>query len=584
MEIQKMKHITKTISLILALISVFAAFPFSVNAVVTDTKLTSYKKSGDFEYLILDNGTAEITDYYGNSTELIIPNSLEGYTVTIIGKYSFSWCKNLTSVTIPNTVQNIGSEAFSSCTSLTDVTIGNSVERIGSWAFGNCKNLASVTIGKNVKRIEENAFAFCESLNAIAIPDGTTSIDSGAFTSCTSLTSITIPDSVKSIGEFAFSDTAWYDNQPEGMVYAGKVAYECKGDLLETVVLKKDTVGIAGNAFAYCSNLKSITIPDSVINIGAGAFDDCTQMTNVTIGNGVKYIYDRAFYNCESLRSITIPDSVISIGYGAFYNCTNITSAIIGNGVISIAADAFYGCKKLVIATIGNSVISIGESAFLYCTNLKSITIPISVNFIGIRAFGYCYDSDNQIFKKIDNFTITGYSGAEAERYANSNGFGFISLGKVPEKTTITLKKSSDSIYVKGITQIKATVKNGNGKITYTSSDKKIAKVSSNGTITGVGKGTATITISNNGVSVKFKITVKKPLLNSTIRSMKKGTTFKLKITGKVGKAKFTSSNKKVVKVNSKGKVTAKKKGKATITVKTNGLKLKCTISVISKK
>ena len=147
-------------------------------------------------------------------------------------------------------------------------------------------------------------------------------------------------------------------------------------------------------------------------------------------------------------------------------------------------------------------------------------------------------------------------------------------------KTTVTVKNAPKTLYVKGTAKIKATVKNGKGATTYKSSKTKVAKVSASGKITALKKGTATITVTNNGVSKSFKITVKNPKLNKSKKTFKKGSTFKLKITGKVGKAKFTSNNNKVATVNKNGKITAKKKGKATITVKTNGINLKCKITV----
>ena len=96
--------------------------------------------------------------------------------------------------------------------------------------------------------------------------------------------------------------------------------------------------------------------------------------------------------------------------------------------------------------------------------------------------------------------------------------------------------------------------------------------------LAGVKKGTATITVTINGVSKKFKVTVNNPKLNKSKLNLKKGKTFKLKITSKAGTQKYTSNKKSVATVSKKGIITAKKKGKATITVKTNGLKLKCKV------
>ncbi len=148
--------------------------------------------------------------------------------------------------------------------------------------------------------------------------------------------------------------------------------------------------------------------------------------------------------------------------------------------------------------------------------------------------------------------------------------------------TTITLKKSKVTVYVKKTFKVGAAVNNPVGKTTYKSSKSKIAKVSASGKVTALKKGTAYITVTNNGVSKKLKVTVKNPKLNKKKLTLKVGQITKLKVVGKVGKAVFTSGDKKVVVINkSTGKLKAKGTGKAVITVKTNGkIKLKCKITV----
>lgn len=147
-------------------------------------------------------------------------------------------------------------------------------------------------------------------------------------------------------------------------------------------------------------------------------------------------------------------------------------------------------------------------------------------------------------------------------------------------ETKITLKKSKDTLYLTGTTQIKASVENGKGKTTYKSSNTKVATVNSKGKVTAKKAGTAKITVKNNGVKKYFKVTVKRPKLNATEKILKVKKSFNLKITGKVGKATFISSNRKIATVNSKGKIVAKKKGNAVIKVKTNGIILKCKVQV----
>lgn len=150
----------------------------------------------------------------------------------------------------------------------------------------------------------------------------------------------------------------------------------------------------------------------------------------------------------------------------------------------------------------------------------------------------------------------------------------------VVKKTTVSLAKPSANLYVNGTTTVNATVKNGKGATTYKSSNTKVAKVDSKGKVTALKAGTAKITVTNNKVSKTFTVTVRNPKLSKTKLTLKPEKSYTLKITGKIGKATFTSSKKSVVKVNSAGKIVAKKKGKAVITAKTNGITLKCNVVV----
>ena len=310
--------------------------------------------------------------------------------------------------------------------SINTVIIGSGVTSIGDEAFDECR-LESVTIPNSVTSIGYSAFWGCSSLESVIIPGSVVSIGMDAFAGCYRLTSITIPDSVTSIGGDAFYGTAWYDNQPDGLVYAGKVAYEYKGDMPEntSIVLKDGTKGIAGYAFYDCENLKSITIPDSVTSIGYWAFSDCTSLESITIPDSVTSIGEGAFYFCESLESITIPDSITSIGERTFYWCTSLKSITIPDGVTSI-----------------------GDRAFEVCSSLESITIPDSVTSIGEEAFDGCR-----------SLTDVYYSGSEADwnnididlynadlAYANIH---FNSSGPEPEEVVITDKNTDISVTIK---------------------------------------------------------------------------------------------------------------------------------------
>ena len=177
------------------------------------------------------------------------------------------------------------------------------------------------------------------------------------------------------------------------------------------------------------NNSKSIIrIPEQldghkVTSIGYAAFYCHVELTNVYISETVKNIDESAFEFCSGLNSIIIPDNVTNIGQSAFQSCSRLTRVTIGNGITSINTNTFKYCKNLKSVSIGNNVKSICTQAFQSCRNLTKITIPYSVNNIEDYSMGY-YSRNNT---KIKNFTIVGYPNSEAKRYAEKNGFSFIS-------------------------------------------------------------------------------------------------------------------------------------------------------------
>ena len=222
--------------------------------------------TGDCTWTLDDNGTLTIS---GNG-------AMGDYSTKDSGDTSITtapWGANIKTVVIEGGVASIGYMAFYGCKLLTSVTIPDSVTSIGAFAFRGCTGLTSVTIPDSVTSIDGYAFYYCENLTSVTIGNSVTIIGYAAFGECTGLTSVTIPDSVTSIGSYAFAGTTWESNQPDGVVYAGRVAYRYKGTMPDntSIIIRDGTKGIAGSAFERCNGLRSVIIPDSVTSIGFGS-------------------------------------------------------------------------------------------------------------------------------------------------------------------------------------------------------------------------------------------------------------------------------------------------------------------------
>lgn len=221
----------KSFALLLCVLLLAAVLPFGVVA--------EESEDSRFEYRIV-GGEAWITGYRekflaaGESYDMVIPQAIEGCTVTRIEKEAFRDCR-MRSVTVPDGVHTIGEGAFTGC-SMESVSLPDSVTKIGASAFSACTKLKSIRIPDGVTEICENTFDGCGALTEALIPEGVTSIGRYAFSHCSALTSITIPESVEFIGDMAF---------------------------------------------CYCLSLKQVIIPKGVREIDYCAFCHCDELTDV---------------------------------------------------------------------------------------------------------------------------------------------------------------------------------------------------------------------------------------------------------------------------------------------------------------
>ena len=327
----------RLISLLVAVCMMITMLPLSaVTAFAEDTSApTGTASYGDYEYdytINTEDGTATITKFRAlvdGSYDITIPTDFGRFSVTAIGDDAFRGCSALKKVTIPQSVTSIGDSAFAGCHNLDSLTINDAATSIGRRAFAECPLTTTLSLGKKITTIGDSAFYDCRGLTSVTIPQSVTSIGQKAFNSCISLTTL-------SFGEKSF------------------------GENIETNI---KTIG--DDAFYYCIELKSVTIPQSVTSIGK-----------------------EAFAQCHDLHSLAINGAIESMGRLAFAGCTSLTTLSLGENIKTIGANAFNSCSGLTSVTIPENVTTIRPGTFSYCKHLEYIMLPAGLTSFQDKLLG----------------------------------------------------------------------------------------------------------------------------------------------------------------------------------------------------
>ena len=410
----------KTASGLLALLIVAGASPAAaVIKTFESSALTAHAEGSieeDYNFTVNEDGsTVTITKWTGSGSEIEVPETLDGKTVTVIGTWAFAQIESITKVTLPDTVTEIGDSAFNGCTALADVVLPSGLKKIGSTAFGSC------------------------GITEITIPDGVESIGGNAFSSCAQLADVTIPASVTTIGESAFRDTPWLNAKKaeDPIVIVNNIIIDgsaCTG----SVTIPESVVCIGDMAFSNCRAMTSVYVPSNVKTIGAGSFSNCTSLKEITMEDGIESIGYQAFYACSALTRVTVPDSVDTIGGSAFTICEKLEYVKLPEGLTAISNSMFSSCSALKYVNIPDSVRTIDMRAFGGCTSLTKVVIPEGVKSIGMMAFMQCtglktvYVPESvttiapMAFSVCPELVVKGEAGSYAAEYANRNSVNFI--------------------------------------------------------------------------------------------------------------------------------------------------------------
>ena len=586
----------------------------------------------DFEYEY-DSETGEmcITGYNGDSADVIIPESIEGHTVTMINIYFYN--ENMRTVFVPAGVSGLGIVDFNK--KLENVYVDE--------ANQTYKSVDGVLYTKDEKILV--LFPNRPDKKAV-ISEGTEGIVYTAFNN-SSFSEIFIPDSIKYVykqnGEIDLKD--WDIFSVENCL-PGILSYQAELEIVYVGEKNKNIMSIDGmvyskdmKTFVMCPQTRSgeVVIDNNVEILGRAAFGKCTDVNRIVLGDKITEIRDICFMY-SGLTELNIPDSCTNIGRDIFFECQGLTTVNIPVGIKELNYAIFEGSyirdlilpddsafafengiiydrnKTKVILALGESaeevvipegVIEICDYAFKNQIKMQNVILPESLEKIGIYAFDCCIGLKNIIIPKnvteicerafentsMTDILIEGNTVNGINKYTFEQGtitvlnkqlyeelsriYAKIENVKIVMKVTspsIKLNKTKATIYsgnVNNTVSVKAILENITGKIKWTTSDKSVATVS-NGKITAVGKGNATIKASIGKTTAKVVITVKNPTV-TVIDGSKAVNKINVK------KAKTVMYKVKVNPAKSKLTIVQDKKSKqmAKVTLKNNILSVK---------
>ena len=389
-----------------------------------------------------------------NLANLVTQVEMPMYLEFIVGNGALSF-PNITSLTLPETLEYMDVKALNKCTNLTDLTItdsdkplnilGTQSNNYGSLGAFGVPALVNAYVGKTViadespfkrtgdpslkhvtmggvgQAIYDKMFYGQKELETAILKEGVGDIGKEAFANCVKLQGISIPSTATRIGQSAFENDS----------------------AMTTVTLAEGLKAIDAYAFTRCSKVTSLTLPASLDSIHAEALQFMSGVTSFTIADGRTplEVYGYRWWNngmCNDFaayegylgRDLTLTQSAISPFYHAANNEGGLTKLTIGNQVTTLPEkDAFYRNRNLATATIGTGLTAIPKQAFLDCTGLRGISIPGNVKRIGESAFA----NDSAMT------TLTLAEGIKA-----IDAYAFSRCSKV---TSLTLPASLDSIH-----------------------------------------------------------------------------------------------------------------------------------------
>ena len=250
----------------------------------------------------------------------------------------------------------------------------NYYQSMDNWA------VLSYTVGDCIYRIDNNAFNGQQIMTSITISDSVHELGSMVFSNCKNIPSISFPSNITSWGNTVFNGCSKLEN----VIFYGAIPNTIPSFMFNGCISLKtidwlslyNITSIGQSAFANCSSLISISLPQALTTIGDTAFLNDYNLLNVTIPSGVTNIGQAAFNGCSGITIATINSNNVSIGNVAFGNCTSLTAVTVESSAVTMGNNVFDGCIKLLKITFTSPTpFAIGEHDFDN-TNDSNIFVP----------------------------------------------------------------------------------------------------------------------------------------------------------------------------------------------------------------
>ncbi len=404
-----------------------------------------------FTWAEREDGTLTITSYEGTDTQVTVPETIDGKTVTAIGSSAFYQHEALECVVLPETVTTILNSAFERCEKLTEINLPGTLKNIGAQAFFGCTSLKRLELPDNLESVGVYAFG-------------------SDYTTVRSMLLVCDRNSktAKTISAYSFTSPGeedyiyvWLNDKLTLVKYVGEAVdlilpdwidslyNECFSycQTIESVTLTDKITVISKSAFYGCNALKRVVLPETVTTIMDNAFGRCGKLTEINLPGSLKNIGVQAFAGCTSLTRLELPDDLESIGYCAFGSeYTTVRSMLLvcdrnsktaktissysftspgeedyiyvwldnkltlvkylgeamyltlPDWIDALYHNCFYYKEELVAVDLPESISGIPSEAFYHCTSLKYLILPDTVTFIGHSAFNRCTGLETIVF------------------------------------------------------------------------------------------------------------------------------------------------------------------------------------------